>query len=147
MECGDYRALLAREPGGLTAVIATDFLEHFAKERGVPIFDEVRKALAPGGVFIVRSPNATSPFFGNYQFSDFTHDSVFTPRSFAQLAANAGYAKCEAFPCVPAVHGLKSAVRAGVSRVVSAGLRLALAVETGVSNHIVTQNFIGVATA
>lgn len=147
VECGDYRDVLGRESGALSAVIATDFLEHFAKDEVPAIFDEVQKSLRPGGVFIARSPNATSPFFGNYQFSDFTHETVLTPRSFSQLAASSGFARSSAFPCTPAVHGARSAVRAAVWWAVAGALRVALTAETGAANHIVTQNFIGVAAA
>ena len=146
VECGDYKQLLERRAGACTAVVATDFLEHFSKDEILPIFDQVKTALVSGGVFIVRSPNATSPFFGNYQYGDFTHEVTFTPRSFAQLAAAAGFSRTEAFACPPMVHGCKSAVRAAIWSVGSSLLRVALAAETGRTNHIVTQNFVGVAT-
>jgi 2-polyprenyl-3-methyl-5-hydroxy-6-metoxy-1,4-benzoquinol methylase len=147
VECGDYRELLARESGRLSAVIATDFVEHFNKDEILQVFDGVRNSLTPGGVFIVRSPNGTSPFFGNYQFSDFTHETVFTPRSFSQVSAIAGFARSTAYSCGPSLHGVKSAIRAGVWTVFSTVLRAALAAETGMTGHIITQNFIGVATA
>lgn len=145
VECGDYREMLGTYRGELAAVVATDFLEHFAKDEVLSVFDDVRHALAPGGVFVARSPNATSPFFGNYQFSDFTHEVAFTPRSFAQLAATAGFRRTHAFACPPIAHGVKSHVRSLLWRAVSSALKLALAAETGTTGHIVTQNFIGVA--
>lgn len=145
VECGDYRETLVRYRGELGAVIATDFLEHFTKDEVLSIFDDIHRGLAPGGVFVVRSPNATSPFFGNYQFGDFTHEVTFTPRSFAQIAATAGFQRTRVFACTPYAHGVKSAVRVAIWRAVSSALKLALAAETGATGHIVTQNFIGVA--
>lgn len=147
VECGDYRELLGRFSGDVAAVVATDFLEHFPKGDVLTVFDEVRKALTPGGVFIVRSPNGTSPFFGNYQFSDITHETVLTPRSFSQLASTAGFSRSTAHPCAPIAHGAKSAARAMIWRGAAGLMRLALAAETGETDHIVTQNFVGVATS
>jgi 2-polyprenyl-3-methyl-5-hydroxy-6-metoxy-1,4-benzoquinol methylase len=147
VECGDYRELLSRHTGTLTAVIATDFLEHLTKDEVVTVFDNVRSALHQGGVFVVRSPNATSPFFGNYQFSDFTHETILTPRSFAQLATNAGYTSIGTYPCTPVAHGVKSTTRLLLWCGVSTALKIALAAETGETGHIVTQNFVGVAIA
>lgn len=146
VECGDYRAVLGSYSGRLSAAIATDFLEHLTKDEVLVLFDTVRAALRPGGVFIVRSPNGISPFFGNYQYSDFTHETVFTPRSFSQVAINAGFGRVESFPVNPIRHDLKSAARCAVWSAASAVLRVVLAAETGRRDHLVTQNFVGVAT-
>lgn len=145
--CGDFRDLLDRARGTLSAVLATDFLEHFGKDEILEIFDHVHGALEPGGVFIVRSPNATSPFFGNYQFGDFTHETALTPHSFSQISATSGFARAESFSCPPLSTGVKGAVRTAVWGSMAAAIRLVLAVETGKRDHVVTQNFIGVATA
>jgi 2-polyprenyl-3-methyl-5-hydroxy-6-metoxy-1,4-benzoquinol methylase len=147
VECGDYRDVLARYEGEISAVIATDFLEHFSKEEVVEVFDRVGTALRPNGVFVVRSPNGTSPFFGNYQYSDFTHESVLTPRSFTQLASAAGFRSVEFQGCPPRAHGWRSSVRVLLWGGVAALLKFALTVETGARGHVVTQNFIGVARA
>ena len=97
------------------------------------------------GRFIVRSPNATSPFGGNYQYGYFTHETYLTPSSFGQLSRYAGFSAVSTHPCPPIVHGLKSAGRSAVFAVGSAAMRLMLTAETGARHHIVTQNFVGVA--
>ena len=141
VEHGDYRELLARRPGQLAAVTATDVLEHLGKAEVLETFDRVAHALVPGGVFVARVPNAASPFAGRIRYGDFTHESSHTERSVRQVAAAAGFAQVTVRPCPPIAHGLPSAARVMVWKSVSALCKVALAAETGVLHgHIVTQN-------
>lgn len=144
---GNYVQLLAKHPGSIAAITATDLLEHLAKEEVLQTFDQVARALLPGGTFIARVPNAGSPFGGHIQYGDFTHESFFTPRSVRQLAIAAGFEAVRVVPCAPAAHGLVSLVRVALWRAISGFYKAALAVETGsVRGHVVTQNFIFVAS-
>lgn len=143
---GDFIDVLGAEDGSLDAVVATDLLEHLTKDEVLRVFDAVRGALQPGGVFIARTPNAISPFSGNLQYGDFTHESVFTPRSVAQIANATGYGNVDVRPCPPVVHGVQSRLRAVVWRTFSGVLKLAMAAETGqLRGQIVTQNMTFVA--
>jgi 2-polyprenyl-3-methyl-5-hydroxy-6-metoxy-1,4-benzoquinol methylase len=138
---GDYRDVLAEWRGRLAAVIATDLLEHLTKPEALDTFDAVAASLRPGGVFIARVPNAGSPFGGQIQHGDFTHESSYTARSVRQLAAAAGFGSVSVLPCPPAAHGLVSAARVALWKPISVFYRIALAAETGVlRGHIVTQN-------
>src|ERR1035437_8872079 len=58
---GNYRHLLTERRSQFAAVIATDFLEYLTKDEVLDTLDHVVRALAPGGVFIARVPNAVSP--------------------------------------------------------------------------------------
>jgi hypothetical protein len=101
----------------------------------------VAAALAPGGVFVARVPNAVSPLGGHIRNGDFTHQTSFTARSISQLAAAAGFDSVLSRSSPPVAHGLASAARVTVWQVVSACYRIALAAETGMlRGHIVTQN-------
>jgi SAM-dependent methyltransferase len=143
---GDYREILDARPGRLSAVVATDVLEHLTKPEVLETFDRVAAALMPGGVFVARVPNAGSPFGGHIRHGDFTHESSYTPRSVCQLAAAAGFGPVTVLPCPPVAHGIVSAVRAGLWKPISAFYRIALAAETGkLRGHIVTQNMTFVA--
>ena len=144
VRCGDYRDMLVERQWG--AIVATDLVEHLSRDEVVELFELVRAALGPGGRFVVRSPNATSPFGGNYQYGDYTHQTYLTANSFAQLTRHAGFSAVECFPCPPIAHGLKSSVRAAAFAVGSAAMRFMLTAETGARHHIVTQNFVGRAT-
>jgi SAM-dependent methyltransferase len=138
---GDYRVMLTETRGALAAVTATDFLEHLAKDEVLEALDAVVAALAPGGVFVARVPNAVSPVGGNIRYGDFTHETWYTERSVRQLAAASGFAAVTVRPCPPVAHGLKSATRVVAWKPVSGLFKLALAAETGVlRGHIVTQN-------
>ena len=143
---GDFHEYLAADAGTWSAVVATDVLEHLTKDEVVRAFDSVYRALEPGGVFIARVPNAVSPTGGHIMYGDITHETWFTRRSVAQLAAAAGFASVRAFACPPVAHGFASAARVGVWKVVNGLLTLALAAETGeLRGHIITQNLTFVA--
>jgi hypothetical protein len=129
----DIRPLLPPPGSGLQ--------EHLTKPEVLATFDDVAAALAPGGVFVARVPNAVSPLGGHIRAGDFTHQTSFTARSVRQLAAAAGLTDVIARVTPAVAHGLASAARVVVRQVVSACYRLALAAETGVlRGHIVTQN-------
>ena len=143
---GDFRAILAEHPTHYAAITATDLLEHLTKPEVLQTFDDVVAALAPGGVFVARVPNAVSPLGGHIRDGDFTHQTSFTARSIRQLAAAAGFDSVLSRSSPPVAHGLVSAARVTVWQVVSACYRVALATETGIlRGHIVTQNLTFVA--
>lgn len=138
---GDYRDFLVEHRGQFAAVTATDVLEHLTKDEVLDTFDCVARAMAPGGVFISRVPNAVSPLGGHIRHGDFTHELSFTARSVRQLAAAAGFRSVSILPCPPVVHGLISAARLAVWKPISGLFKIALAAETGtLRGHIVTQN-------
>jgi 2-polyprenyl-3-methyl-5-hydroxy-6-metoxy-1,4-benzoquinol methylase len=138
---GDFRAILGARPAHYAAITATDLLEHLTKPEVLQTFDYAAAALAPGGIFVGRVPNAVSPLGGHIRNGDFTHQTSFTARSIRQLAAAAGFDSVLARSSPPVAHGLASAARATVWQVVSACYRIALAAETGMlRGHIVTQN-------
>lgn len=138
---GDFRVLLNAHPTHYAAITATDLLEHLTSPEVLQTFDDVAAALATGGIFVARVPNAVSPLGGHIQYGDFTHQTSFTARSFRQLAAAAGFDSLITRSCPPVAHGLASAARVMVWQMVSAWYRIALAAETGVlRGHIVTQN-------
>jgi SAM-dependent methyltransferase len=143
---GDFRTILAAQPAHYVAITATDLLEHLTKPEVLQTFDDAAAALAPGGVFVGRVPNAISPLGGHIRNGDFTHQTSFTARSIRQLAAAAGFDSVLARSSPPVVHGLASAARAMTWQVVSACYRIALAAETGtLRGHIVTLNLTFVA--
>jgi len=143
---GDFRTILAAQPAHYVAITATDLLEHLTKPEVLQTFDDAAAALAPGGVFVGRVPNAISPLGGHIRNGDFTHQTSFTARSIRQLAAAAGFDSVLARSSPPVAHGLASAARAMTWQVVSACYPIALAAETGtLRGHIVTLNLTFVA--
>jgi predicted TPR repeat methyltransferase len=138
---GDFGPALAARAGQLGVVTATDVLEHLGKNEILATFDEVARALVPGGAFVGRVPNAVSPLGGHIRYGDFTHEAWFTAASIRQLAAAAGFESVTVAACPPLAHGLRSAARVAVWKLASGLCKTALAAETGVlRGHIVTQN-------
>jgi len=138
---GDFRTILSAHPAHYAAMTATDLLEHLTKPEVIRTFDDVATALAPGGVFVCRIPNAASSLGGHIRNGDFTHQTSFTARSIRQLAVAAGSESVLSRTYPPVAHRLASAARVTVRRVVSVCYRIALAAETGtLRGHIVTQN-------
>jgi SAM-dependent methyltransferase len=74
---GDFRAILAAHPAHYAVTTVTDLLEHLTKPEVLQTFDAVAAALAPGGVFVDRVPNAVSPLGGHIRDGDFTHQTSF----------------------------------------------------------------------
>lgn len=143
---GDIIEYLDGARSAIDCIVATDLLEHMNKAEVLHIVDLIHAALRPGGIFVARMPNAVSPFSGNYQYGDFTHETSFTPRAFRQIVMNTGFVGIAAYPCRPITHGAISAARAVLWKGVSGALKLAIAAETGeLRGTIVTQNFVGVA--
>jgi 2-polyprenyl-3-methyl-5-hydroxy-6-metoxy-1,4-benzoquinol methylase len=140
---GDYQESLG--VADLDVVIATDFLEHLTRFEGLRALDRIKRSLRPGGILILRVPNAASPFGGALRYGDLTHESSFTAGSLRQLGAATGFAEVELNACPPPVHGVKSALRAAIWWGVTVIVRIALIAETGeVHGHVVTQNIVAV---
>ena len=138
---GHYLDILKERQGYIAAVTAIDLLEHFEKDEVLDTFDCVSAALAPGGVFVGRVPNAVSPLGGHIRYGDFTHESWFTARSVRQLAAATRFDSVSVRACPPVAHGLISTARVAVWKPISGLFKIALAAETGaLRGHVVTQN-------
>ena len=65
--------------------------------------------------------------------------------SLTQLLSASGFADVQCFEDDPVAHGLKSAVRRTLWRVIRSGLRLYLMAETGEMNAIFSRNLMAVA--
>jgi len=136
------------ESESIDVIIAFDVIEHLSKEELLPFVDHVHRALRPGGVWIIHTPNGESPFVGRILYGDFTHEQAFTQTSITQLLKSSGFSRVECFEDTPVVHGVKSALRWFVWKIIRGGLRLYLAAETGdtAKEAIFTQNFLTVVT-
>ncbi len=146
VERGDLMTALTDAVGTLDVVIATDLLEHLNRDELLTALDAVARCLRPGGLMLARTPNGVSPFAGNYQFGDLTHETCLTPRSARQVLRVTGFTDISIRPCEPIVHGAASAVRWLVWKAFSGTYKLALAAETGSPrHHVVTQNMLIVA--
>jgi SAM-dependent methyltransferase len=139
-------ALRDAAEASLDAVVLFDVLEHLTRDEILDAVDAIHRALKAGGRLILHVPNGASPFGTLMIYSDLTHEIAFTPESLAQLFLASGWRKIECFEDPPAVHGVKSRLRAILWKAIRAGLRFYLAVETGSRAHsVLTQNLYAVA--
>ncbi len=72
-------------------IVLFDVLEHFTAEEGVSLLKILAKHLNSGGQILFKTPNAGSPWGGQFQHGDLTHKTAYTPDSMRQLAAASGY--------------------------------------------------------
>ncbi len=128
-------------------VIAFDVIEHFTKAELIPLVDEVRRVLKPGGRWVIHAPNGESPFGNRMQCWDYTHEQAFTRTSPGQLLLASGFLRVEAYEDRPIAHGFISTVRAALWQFIRAALLFYIAVETGSLDRraVFSQNLLAVA--
>jgi SAM-dependent methyltransferase len=73
----------------LDVVFTSNVLEHLTKAEVVDTLREVRRALKPGGRLIIIQPNYR--YCASEYFDDYTHQTVFTHVSLADLLATSGF--------------------------------------------------------
>lgn len=143
---GDCREFLANRPVEFDCLTAIDLLEHLPKDAVLSLLQDIERSLKPGGLLILRAPNADGPFGAKILYSDFTHELAFTPTSIRQVLAAAGFGCVEIHPEGPRVHGVTSAARWIIWKVICWVLVFYVAVETGrPRGHVFTQNLIATA--
>jgi SAM-dependent methyltransferase len=95
------------------------------------IADAVRRALRPGGRFILHVPNAEAVFAARMRYWDVLAEDAFTRASIAQMLRACDFAEVACFEDRPVAHGARSALRAALWPLLRGVMRLFLAVETG----------------
>lgn len=148
VEQGDLMAALtATLSGSVDVVVAFDVIEHFTKDELIPLVDAVCRVLKPGGRWIIHVPNGESPFGNRIRYGDLTHEQAFTRASLNQLLRSSGFDDVACLEDRPIPHGVKSAIRAALWRVIRVGLLTYIAVETGGFDRaaVFSQNLLAVA--
>jgi SAM-dependent methyltransferase len=86
---GDVTDLGGFPDGSFDAAFASNLLEHLEWPAIERLLDEVRRVLVPGGHLILVQPNfRLAP---RQYFDDFTHRTIFTDRSLADLLGASGF--------------------------------------------------------
>jgi SAM-dependent methyltransferase len=116
--------------GPFDLISALDVLEHIPRDRVLDFLERVRQALLPGGRFICQVPNLAA-FHTPLFFMDFTHEAAFTAPSLKQALELAHFADVQIYPMGPVAHGLRSATRWALWKVVAATLRSIQTIEGG----------------
>jgi 2-polyprenyl-3-methyl-5-hydroxy-6-metoxy-1,4-benzoquinol methylase len=143
-----FEAVSSIADASLETVVTFDVIEHFRKGELICFVDEVFRSLRDSGRWIMHVPNAESSFGTRIRYGDFTHEIAFTRDSISQLLLSSGFAQVDCYEDGPVAHGIKSATRWLLWKIIRTGLRLRLMIETGDSGRdaIFSQNLLAVAT-
>ncbi len=128
---GDAIQFLESRPRSFAFISAMDIIEHFKKEEVLRFLDACFSALKPGGRLLVQTPNAESPWGMMHRYNDFTHEIAFDPACLKRILRVCGFEKAAVRGCGPVVHGLKSAVRWCLWRLIRTLLLIWNLAETG----------------
>lgn len=98
-----------------SCIVMFHVIEHVPKSQAVPFLNAVRKALAPGGVLLLETPNMANPFLGlSLRYADFTHEVGYTESSMHYVLQAAGFRDITIFEAtLPANHWARLAQKAG----------------------------------
>jgi 2-polyprenyl-3-methyl-5-hydroxy-6-metoxy-1,4-benzoquinol methylase len=140
-------ALRGAPDGSWDVIAALDLLEHLTKDEALAFVDEAHRVLSPGGRLLLHVPNGEAIFAGAVYFGDLTHEIAFTRRSLRQLLGAAGFTRLSVFEDAPVVHGLSSALRYVLWRVVRSAFRVIYVAETGDTSRdlVLSQNLLAIA--
>jgi SAM-dependent methyltransferase len=139
----DLMGFLAGRSDDTDCIILFDVIEHFTKDELFTFLDACHRALRPGGIFILQTPNAESPWGAMHRYHDITHETGFDPASLDHVLRVAGFGSFQARECGPVVHGVRSAVRWMIWRLIAAWLAVWNLAETGTrGSGIYTRIFV-----
>jgi 2-polyprenyl-3-methyl-5-hydroxy-6-metoxy-1,4-benzoquinol methylase len=141
-EAADAFEFLATREGAFGAIVAIDFLEHFTKVELVRLVPLIHGALNQGGILLVQTANGQGLFPRQVIYGDFTHLTVFTPQSLAQVLRRFGFDQFvfrETGPARLSPRGVIDVVLWGAIKGIANAVRR---VETGKHQQIWTENFI-----
>ena len=141
--CADVKDYLGRFRENFDLITAFDLVEHFQKEELLDLLKTIKEALKPGGILIIQTPNAESPWGLMHRYHDFTHELAFDPHSLRHILIIEGFTNFEARECGPHIHGIKSFIRALIWQGIWIALALWNLAETGsLGSGIYTRVFV-----
>jgi len=124
-------------------IFAIDLIEHFHKDELIPLFKGIYNNLENNGAFVFHTPNGLGVNANKMIYSDLTHLTIFTPNSAMQILKLVGFKEIKYFETEPYAKNLIGTLRSLLWKVLKLlfnGIRL---IETGGTEKILTQNFIG----
>lgn len=146
-EVADAFDYLPTRPRHFWAIIAIDFLEHFTREEVLRLLPLIHAALRPGGRLIVQTANGQGLMPNQVIYGDFTHLTIFSPESLAQVLRVCGFERIECFETGPAAGTLRDNARVLLWEVVKMAANTVRRIESARPQRIWTQNFIACARA
>ncbi len=108
---GDALEFLKGHKEEFDLIAALDFIEHFYKDEIVNFLDACHRVLRLGGVLIIQTPNADSPFGLVCGFGDFTHEVFLNISSLSGVMTVCGFTEIKGREVGPVPYGLFSLPR------------------------------------
>jgi len=105
------RALDSLVEGSFSVISCFDLLEHFPKETGFALLQKINRALYPGGILLLKLPNAYSPWGMGITANDLTHEVAYTEATIRQLGRLAGFQISEVREIGPVPNSFTGMVR------------------------------------
>lgn len=114
-------------------ITVLNIIEHLHKEEVLDFLEGCRRALKPGGRLILMTPNADALFAATMRYGDFTHETLFTPRSLAHLLRLGGFFEIETRETgpIPWGYSMLSSLRYVIWQMIRLGLMFYHRIETG----------------
>ncbi|MFT3894641.1 MAG: class I SAM-dependent methyltransferase [Anaerolineales bacterium] len=87
----DVFTYLKENEGQYEVIVAIDIIEHFKKEELFELLNLVYRALKPGGLFIIQTPNGEGLLPGYVIYGDLTHFTILSPLSLKHILTLTGF--------------------------------------------------------
>lgn len=127
----DVISFLRKKKNTFDAIVSQSMIEHLTRDEIFEFLDLAHAALKPGGVMIIRTPNASGIFGASIVFCDLTHEVGFTPVSMSQALRLCGFTDIRIFGEAPVPTDLKSAIRLRLWNIVKGLFSIAYTIEKG----------------
>ena len=124
-------------------IFAIDLIEHFHKDELVPLFEGIYNNLNNGGAFIFHTPNGIGVNANRMIYGDLTHLTIFTSYSAFQILKLVGFDDIRFFETEPYAKNVINTLRLLLWKIVKLFSNSIRLIETGGTEKILTQNFIG----
>jgi 2-polyprenyl-3-methyl-5-hydroxy-6-metoxy-1,4-benzoquinol methylase len=145
VECLNMHDFMRGEQQAFDVVFLMDILEHLSKEELLDSLDQVYLSLRNNGLAIIHVPNAEGIFGMRAQYGDLTHETGFTQQSIKQGLTACGFENIKSIEDRPVIRDVKSLIRYALWHLLTAGPRLLLAAEIGITKPILSQNMLVIA--
>jgi len=124
-------------------IFAIDLIEHFKREELIELFTNIYTKLNSKGAFIFHTPNGLGINANRIIYGDITHSTIFTPNSAMQILKLVGFNEIKFFETEPYAKNVNGTLRLLLWKIVKLFLNVIRLIETGGTEKVLTQNFIG----